>query len=382
MAPSSSSSNPGSENERKVSSPKHKRKEKSHKKTKKRYKHRSDDDERGYKKFKRRKDKKEKRERKNSSDEETVTRPGPSEELITDKKSEIQVRNEISNAAPVRDEPEDLYGPALPPHLMKDRVPAGTSNDTSSSHGSQSKENKEKVIGPALPPHLMQNLTHDTKDEGSHSDSDQQEPKTDHDDDLGDFVGPLPGVVNPELETRALEIKLGHVSSSGQNQSDEKARDEWMLELPEVKGVTDLGLTARQFRTKERPDFSDRSHWTDTPSDKERKKQGKPSAKELAKEEERQRERQALARRDAEQERIAKEHKKKHKRDKSLMDLHEKKLKKAKKEKEKEGPEPRRPFDRNVDLAANRFDEAQKKSIIKKAQLLDTRFSSGASKFL
>lgn len=42
----------------------------------------------------------------------------------------------------------------------------------------------------------------------------------------------------------------------------------------------------------------------------------------------------------------------------------------------------RRPFSRDIDLKVNRFDEAQKKSILKKAQLLDDRFSAGHSKFL
>lgn len=50
---------------------------------------------------------------------------------------------------------------------------------------------------------------------------------------------------------------------------------------------------------------------------------------------------------------------------------------------EKEGKKKeRRPFDRNIDLQVNRFDDAQKKAIFKKAQLLDTRFSSGESKYL
>lgn len=42
----------------------------------------------------------------------------------------------------------------------------------------------------------------------------------------------------------------------------------------------------------------------------------------------------------------------------------------------------RRPFSRDLDLKVNRFDEAQKKAILKKAQLLDDRFSSGHSKYL
>lgn len=42
----------------------------------------------------------------------------------------------------------------------------------------------------------------------------------------------------------------------------------------------------------------------------------------------------------------------------------------------------RRPFNRDSDLGVNRFDEAQKKSVLKKAQLLDTRFSKGSTKYL
>lgn len=46
------------------------------------------------------------------------------------------------------------------------------------------------------------------------------------------------------------------------------------------------------------------------------------------------------------------------------------------------GPSERRPFSREVDLQVNRFDEAQKQAVLKKAQLLDNRFSAGESKFL
>jgi len=47
----------------------------------------------------------------------------------------------------------------------------------------------------------------------------------------------------------------------------------------------------------------------------------------------------------------------------------------------KEKPE-RRVFSRETDLSVNHFDEARKKTLMKKAQLLDTRFSSGHSKYL
>lgn len=52
-------------------------------------------------------------------------------------------------------------------------------------------------------------------------------------------------------------------------------------------------------------------------------------------------------------------------------------------EKERESGKPeRRPFSREDDLKVNRFDDAQKKAVMKKAQLLDTRFGSGESKYL
>ena len=50
----------------------------------------------------------------------------------------------------------------------------------------------------------------------------------------------------------------------------------------------------------------------------------------------------------------------------SLMDMHEKKLKKEKKKKEESGDAlDRRPFDRDVDSKANAFDNAMKKKMLK-----------------
>ena len=67
----------------------------------------------------------------------------------------------------------------------------------------------------------------------------------------------------------------------------------------------------------------------------------------------------------------------------SLMDMHEKKLKKDKKKKEESGEVlERRPFDRDVDLKANAFDNAMKKNMLKAAAKIDNRFSSGSQKFL
>jgi hypothetical protein len=101
-----------------------------------------------------------------------------------------------------------------------------------------------------------------------------------------------------------------------------------MIELPEVKKVPDLGLGPRQFRRNEQPDFSDRSSWTKTPNDGNQKPQDKPE--DHRRNAEKRRRDEAIAKRDAEQEEMARKHKKLHKRDKSLLEMHEKKLKKEK----------------------------------------------------
>lgn len=58
------------------------------------------------------------------------------------------------------------------------------------------------------------------------------------------------------------------------------------------------------------------------------------------------------------------------------MDIHHKKLK-SKAAEDKSKHQERIPFDRDKDLKVNRFDEAQKKTLIKKSRELNTRFSHG-----
>lgn len=102
-----------------------------------------------------------------------------------------------------------------------------------------------------------------------------------------------------------------------------------MIELPDVKAAN-LGLGARQFRTKERPDFSDRSSWTDTPKERERKSHHSRAltSDEIKRNKKREGEVMFTAKRDAEQEEAVKRHSKKHRRDESLLETHQKKLKK------------------------------------------------------
>lgn len=167
-----------------------------------------------------------------------------------------------------------------------------------------------------------------------------------HDDDGDDdaelddaVIGPLPDghasktEAHLELEKRALELKLAKFTDM-ETSEELVVRDEWMLELPEVRGcVTDMGLTARQFRTKERPEIGDRSGWTETPKEREHKRKSRPAeptAEELRAQKQKEARQLYNDRRDRDQEEQARKHKKRSKRDESLMDLHQKKLKKEK----------------------------------------------------
>ncbi|XP_013167090.1 PREDICTED: GPALPP motifs-containing protein 1 [Papilio xuthus] len=271
-----------------------------------------------------------------------------------------------------------VCGPALPPHLEK-------RCDKSSSPGTE---------GPALPPHLskkprhlgpsipsnMRKVLEEKSQEITHYES--------LDEDIS-IVGPLPvGAedkwtnAHKSLEERALDMKIKKLDGHTLNKVDVKSREQWMLELPEGK-TKYLGLEARTFRAKEGPDMSDRSSWTDTPEDKARKASGRVKEEDAAAALEQEVRQKQIASRDDEQEKAIKKHKKKHKRDESLLEMHQKKIKKKKKKDDKEDEKPeRRPFSRDVDLQVNRFDEAQKRSIIKKAQELDSRFSRGEAKYL
>lgn len=273
-----------------------------------------------------------------------------------------------------RDKVKEVCGPALPPHLSE-RSNKSSSPELEGPALPPHLRNKQRSMGPSISSDLRQVLANNKVAEYSESDED-------------DGIGPIPvGSVklsdaHRKLEERALDIKINKLDGHNKDGRDKYKREVWMTELPEAKAKY-LGLEARQFRAKEGPDMSDRSSWTDTPEDKARKAKGLTARDEdknaILIEETRSK---FIADRDAEQEHVVKKHKKKHNRDESLLDIHQKKLKKKKKKEEDNERKERRPFNRDTDLQVNRFDEAQKKSIIKKAQHLDTRFSSGEAKYL
>ena len=69
----------------------------------------------------------------------------------------------------------------------------------------------------------------------------------------------------------------------------------------------------------------------------------------------------------------------------SLVEIHDKEKTKRRKKEIAAGngrKDERRAFDRDIDLQANRFDEAAKKAMLKNARKLNDKFSSGNHKYL
>ncbi|XP_026323587.1 GPALPP motifs-containing protein 1 isoform X2 [Hyposmocoma kahamanoa] len=270
---------------------------------------------------------------------------------------------------------EDMCGPALPPQLKK----------------KHKRSSSRDVEGPALPPHLQKHrnigpsIPDNIRKGLANPEREVIVTYESSDEDIG--IGPLPSgteskwsEAHKRLEERALDMKIRKLDGHSLQQTNVKSREQWMLELPEAKAKY-LGLEARSFRAKEGPDMSDRSSWTDTPEDKALKAAGIVKVEDPDVVLQREARARHIESRDEDQERAVRKHKKKHKREESLLELHQKKLKKKKKE-DKDEKKERRPFSREVDLQVNRFDEAQKKNIIKKAQALDSRFSRGEAKYL
>lgn len=270
---------------------------------------------------------------------------------------------------------EDIVcGPSLPPHMLKIK------ENPDFIEKMTIKPIKE-TYGPSLPLNYKSfersELDNDEMPENKNEDGNENE---DDDEDLmiGPVLEPIPSQneVHLKLEKRALEMKLAKLNKEKKKDCNiVQSREEWMTQLPDLRTVADLGVTARQFRTKEHEDLKDRSIWTETPHDRQNKITVPETVTNDNRLEIKKVNRERL---DAEQADIVLKHKKKHKRNQSLIDLHQKNMRKE----TKGGELDRRPFSRETDLQFNRFNDAQKKSILKKAQLLDARFSSGQSKYL
>lgn len=172
-----------------------------------------------------------------------------------------------------------ILGPALPPHLLQQKTDETKTKVSTESESSsvlsalaqdkfatpcigpslppdlqKTKEIEEtatpQCIGPVLPSHLRKKLEEES----------QQVSNTQESEESDDVYGPLPPGMSSKtpalvaLEERALQMKLDSLNPAG---DQIKAREEWMLELPDVR-ARHIGLGPRQFRSRAGPDLSDR----------------------------------------------------------------------------------------------------------------------------
>uniref|UniRef100_A0A3B4B071 GPALPP motifs-containing protein 1 n=1 Tax=Periophthalmus magnuspinnatus TaxID=409849 RepID=A0A3B4B071_9GOBI len=246
---------------------------------------------------------------------------------------------------------DGFFGPALPPGFKKQ----------------QSSPEMTLVIGPALPPGFRRwsaGFSGPALPPGYQHQAYSSEDE--------DAIGPMPSK-GPIKDSMALDIERRAQRMKDKLLGNEApvmpTRESWMTELPPE--LQHIGLGARTFKKRSGPEKSDRSIWTDTAADRERKAREHLEAKN--KEEKGKDSAPQLSRKDIEMaEKVSKYNESK--RAESLMSLHSKKMKEKAKEKVDQ-PVERRPFDRDADLQVNRFDEAQKQRLLKKSQELNTRFS-------
>ncbi|KAI9016025.1 hypothetical protein DFJ74DRAFT_770597 [Hyaloraphidium curvatum] len=250
------------------------------------------------------------------------------------------------------DSDDDDYAPALPPDLA-DRPPAP----------------KRRVAGPTLPPSDLP------------APSPAQHPAYGYADD-DDVVGPSAAfaAAGPDDEEEALrrmeEIDrraraAKEAAEGGRGKEEKLERGEWMLVPPEAKrlGMT-VEMQSRGFSKTTKEYDLDRSSWTDTPADKERKFKEELASrgKKKAKEEEPQ-----LTMRDLEQAKIAEELNKS--RGKPLLESHTSSYV-GSRDFERDDASKRK-FDRDKDLAARRIDPKKRQDLINSSRELDSKFGRG-----
>ncbi|XP_016430677.1 GPALPP motifs-containing protein 1-like isoform X2 [Sinocyclocheilus rhinocerous] len=313
------------------------------------------------------------------------------------------------------DDDDDFFGPALPPGYQKgDKSPEGPPllgpalppgfkrQDLDEDDDEDEKEDTRGCLGPALPPGYRKQdrsperppvigpaLPPGFKRQDVDEDEDEEEVK----EDARGFLGPGCTPAVPSGEEEEDDYVVGPMPSKGPSQDSVAldferraqrmkdkltgvdtgpkvlSRESWMTELPPE--LQHVGLEARTFKKRSGPENKDRSVWTDTPADCERKARERLEAKEKG--ESAKDDGPHLPQKEldmAEKVSIYNESK----RGESLISMHTKKMKR-KAEEDANKPVERRPFDRDSDLQVNRFDEAQKKALLKKSQDLNTRFS-------
>ncbi|ORY97231.1 hypothetical protein BCR43DRAFT_513662 [Syncephalastrum racemosum] len=254
----------------------------------------------------------------------------------------------------------DAFAPALPPDLLEARQ---------KQKQNQESQPKRRVgpVGPTLPPGLQRSY---------------HQGNTDEDDD--DYVvGPsLPSNYDPEqeskrsaiaaIEARAQQSREAMDEAARDAKSKKVERDEWMLLPPEIDYLRNAdssksrGFNNRQLSESER----DRSIWTDSPAERERKRK----AAMMEEPEDPRQQQQRPAPKPAAPPPVVVES-----RGKTLVEIHKELAKNKKlKRKEDEDDPSKRPFDREKDLMAARpMNRKTKQDLLKSSYELGGRFNRG-----
>lgn len=259
-------------------------------------------------------------------------------------------------------EEASLYGPSLPPDLVSA---------------------SPKVFGPSLPPGLGEK-----PDEQPWSRDPTPPPSSSEEEE--DFIGPLPVAAEKEgsielqrkrleIEARSREMRNRLENKDRPTELQQPKREEWMTELPpEIKP---LGLGPRKFRTGV-CDPGDRSVWTETPADRQRKAQEAQEGQvKKAPVRGGEVEYASVSSRDKKLASQVEEYNKQH-RSQSLLDMH----RKRRRAEERFGKEEeRRPFNRETDLELprNLMTSAKRRALVEDSvKALGSKFTHGKRSFL
>lgn len=253
---------------------------------------------------------------------------------------------------------DDIIGPQLPSHLVKQKEEAECREDDSEDSTDiigpalppgLIREDSSGVIGPALPPGFALDLAGSEADSDSDSDSVYGPMPADNSSQLADSVENV--VAN--IEKRATDMKK-KLQGSDKPVENVSKREEWMT-LPATDYKNQFGVISRCLVD------------SDPKSSKKR-----PSS--VLSEE---------VHHSVKNERLKEELDKynKSKRPESLLELHQKN-KKRKEEKESKKPKERKAFDREAELGVRLMDQRQVNSVLRNARKLNSRFSAGASQYL
>ncbi|XP_054168709.1 GPALPP motifs-containing protein 1-like [Oppia nitens] len=272
-----------------------------------------------------------------------------SEDIDDDNDNQVYGPSLVSDVKP-------CIGPTLPPGFQIRHNEDDDSNDG---------KDESAVIGPTLPQHLkyLENAINESNDDSydkmAISGPSLECDDSDSDSDSDDMIGPvLPSHYNYDKLNKKFGDSSQILSKINANKDIKKQREEWMTEIP-----TSL---APKLPTKSVTQFSQRPVNSVKSDDNIRDKCLKRDQKE-----------------EQELTEMMDSFNKAQNRDISLIDVHQNKSKKMKKEM-KSNPEleERVEFDREKDLSVRKMNSRQTKSILNKAKTFNDRFSLGVNKFL